>query len=80
MRRGPLRLQLEIRGLHVYKIQVKMFDLLNFVAGIYTLAIPPPRPGRGEQFLSKLKNREESKGGLHEKKKGKEKKVIKHTL
>ena len=73
MRRGPLRLQLEIRGLHVYKIQVKMFDLLNFVAGIYTLAIPPP-PGRGEQFLSKLKNREESKRGLHEKKKGKEKK------
>ena len=70
MSRGPVRLQSEIRGLHVYKIQVQMFDLLNFVAGIYILAIPPP-PWRGEQFLSKLKNREEFEGGLHEKRKGK---------
>ena len=52
--------------------------------GIYILAISPPHPGGG-QFLSKLKNREEFEGGLHEK--GREKggkrrkrKVIKHTL
>ena len=35
--------------------------------GIYILAIPPPL---GE-FLSKLKNREEFEGGLHDKRKGK---------
>ena len=46
---------------------------------------PPPLGGGGEEFLSKLKNREEFKGGL-EKRKGKggkkktKKRVIKHTL
>jgi len=40
----------------------------NLKAGIYILAIPPP--WGGEEFLSKLKNREEFKGGL-EKRKGK---------
>ena len=40
----------------------------------------------GEQFLSKLKNREEFDGGLHEKRKGKggkrrkKKRMIKHML
>ena len=39
-------------------------------AGIYILAISPPPTGGGE-FLSKMKNREEFEGGLHEKRKGK---------
>ena len=40
---------------------------------------PFPPPLGGEQFLSKLKYREEFKGGLREKRKKKEKKVIKYT-
>ena len=48
--------------------------------GIYILAIPPP----GGEILSKLKNREEFKGGLEKRKgkggKEKKKRVIKHTL
>ena len=50
---------------------------------IYSGHFPPPG---GEQFLSKLKKREEFEGGLHEKRKGKgggrrkKKKMIKHTL
>ena len=39
-------------------------------SGVCILAIPPP-PGGGGQFLSKLKNREEFAGGLHEKRKEK---------
>ena len=44
-------------------------NLIRDEAGIYILAISPP-PGGGE-FLSKMKNREEFEGGLHEKRKGK---------
>ena len=40
-----------------------------FITGIYILAIPPPLGGG--QFLSKLKNGEEFKCGLHAKRKGK---------
>ena len=43
---------------------------IKIYSGIYILAISPP-PGGGEKFLSKLKNREEFEGGLHEKRKGK---------
>ena len=48
---------------------VKEIDFLAYITtGKYILAISPP-PG-GEEFLSKLKNREEFEGGL-EKRKGK---------
>ena len=52
---------------------------IQMMTGIYILAIPPPVGGN---FLSKLKNREEFKGGLKKsKKKGgkEEKRVIKHV-
>ena len=48
-------------------------DIFYFSRDIYSGHSPSP-PGGGEQFLSKLKNREEFEGGLHEKRKKKEKK------
>ena len=62
-------------------INYKYF-IWNNATGIYILAISPP--GGGDCF-SKLKNREEFEGELHEKKVGKrgerkKKRVIKHTL
>ena len=55
--------------------------ILTLNQGYIFWPFSPHLGGGGGEFLSKLKNREEFEGGLHEKTKGKRgKRVIKHTL
>ena len=64
----------------------KGFGGHRIVNGPTILAVLPPPLGGGKHFFSKLKNRREFEGGLHEIRKGKggkrrrKKKMIKHTL